>query len=136
MKVTQLNKPILQKFRQDFMKLTNRFAELSTLENVSWELGNCSFNPDEATFKLVLRVDGAKTTGQKDLEFWSKLEGVDPKADHPIYELLEYNIKGRKYPWIYKHKGSEGRYKATTQWAKANFPAKGDWAKSQQMETK
>jgi len=122
MKVTQLNKPILQKFRQDFMKLTNRFAELSDLENVTWELGNASYNSDEATFKLVLRVDGAKTKGQKDLEFWSKLEGVDPTVDHPIYELLEYNNKGRKYPWIYKHKGSEGRYKATTQWAKANFP--------------
>jgi len=124
MKVTQLNKPILQKFRQDFMKLTNRFAELSELENISWELGNCSFNPDEATFKLVLRVDGAKTTGQKDLEFWSKLEGVDPTIDHPLYELIEYNTKGRKYPWIYKHKGfgKPCRYKATTQWAKANFP--------------
>jgi hypothetical protein len=69
-----------------------------------------------------LRVDGAKTKGQKDLEFWSKLEGVDPTIDHPLYELVEYNSKGRTYPWIYKKKGSVSRYKATTQWAKANFP--------------
>lgn len=122
MKVTQLNKPILQKFRQDFMKLTNRFAELSDLENVTWELGNASYNPDEATFKLILRVDGAKTQGQKDLEFWSKLEGVDPNKEHELFELVEFNSKGRTYPWIYKKKGSETLYKATTQWAKANFP--------------
>ena len=105
----QLTKSLLKIIREDFNRATSLYRENLKGTGLTLELGNCSYNADEATFKLHLRVDGAKTKGQKDLEFWSKLEGVDPTIDHPLYELLEYNSKGRTYPWIYKKKGSVSR---------------------------
>ena len=118
----QLTKNLLKIIREDFNKVTSQYRENLKGSGYTLELGNCSYNPDEATFKLHIRVDGAKTKGQKDLAFWSKLEGVDPTIDHTLYELVEYNTKGRKYPWIYRNRRDGQMYKASTQWAKANFP--------------
>ena len=48
-----------------------------SLEQFIVEIGSANFNDTEGTFKVNLRMKGAKSQSQKDLEDFAKIDGLD-----------------------------------------------------------
>ena len=130
MKIDKLDRPTLEMLRKALdSHLANTTMWLS-FEGVSIELGSCSYDSGQATFKLQLKVDGAETREQKALKMFAKLDGIDLDKEHPRYKLVEFHSKKRQYPYIYIDKTKPNiKFKGTTDWAIRNFGKSGTWQK-------
>ena len=70
------------------------------------EVGNCSYNGGEATFKVKVLLKGAKTREQIDLEFYAELHNLDltktAKLMGEDMQLSGYKSRARKKPYVLK----------------------------------
>jgi len=68
------------------------------------EVGNCSYNGGEATFKVKVLLKGAKTREQIDLEYYAELHKLDltkiAKLQGEDMSLVGYKARARKKPWV------------------------------------
>ena len=96
-----------------------------------FELGSCTYERDgsNATFKLNVRVKGAKTREEKQLNTFADLDDIDINKTWTEgtrkFKLCGYNTKAPKFPYLMKDINSSGSqtYKIGTSTAKRWFPS-------------
>jgi len=76
----------------------------SDLSDIKIEVGNCSYRGGEATFKVKVLMEGAKTREQEDLEYYAELHKLDltkiAKLMGEDMSLVGYKSRARKKPWV------------------------------------
>ena len=86
--------------------------------NITIEVGNCSYSGGEATFKVKCLLKGAKTRQQQDLEFYAELHKLDLTTVEKLMgedmQLVGYNSRARKKPWILKRLRDGAEFVADT----------------------
>jgi hypothetical protein len=79
----------------------NMFADKT---DIQIEVGNCSYRGGEATFKVKVLMEGAKTREQEDLEYYAELHKLDltkiAKLMGEDMSLVGYKSRARKKPWV------------------------------------
>ena len=89
------------------------------------KVGNASFDYDEVTFKLNLRIKGAETREQKDLRRFAELDNVDTAKIAEVrgekYSLIGYRVKARSRPYIVQNLHDNKEYIFTTDMAQKYF---------------
>ena len=105
--------------------LDNILRDNERLEQFNVTVGNASFNDDEATFKLNIRVKGAKSQSEKDLELYGNMNNLDlekvSKIDGKTFKLSGFRRKARSKPYLIKQLGTDKEYIITTEVAKKYF---------------
>ncbi len=99
--------------------------KLKDMDNFEVEVGGANFNDTEATFKVNLRMKGAKTQAEKDLEDFAKIDGLDltkiAKLDGKDFSLSGFRRKARTKPYLIQDLKNGGEYIITTDTAKKYF---------------
>ena len=94
-------------------------------EDFDVEIGNANFSDTEVTFKLNLRLKGAKTQSQKDLEDFAEMYKLDltkiANLDGKDFSLSGYRRKARTKPFLIQDLKNGGEYIITTATAKKYF---------------
>ena len=88
--------------------------KLKDVDNFEVEVGGASYNDTEVNFKINLRMKGAKTQSQKDLEDFAEIDGLDltkiAKLDGKEFKLSGYRRKARKKPFLIMDVKGGGEY--------------------------
>ena len=117
-----LNRKIVKDLRSI---LDDALNDNESLEQFIAEIGNASFNDTEVTFKVNLRLKGAKTQSQKDLEDYAQMYKLDltkiAKLDGRDFSLSGYRRKARTKPFLIQDLKNGGEYIITIDTAKKYF---------------
>lgn len=99
--------------------------KLKGMDNFEVEVGGANFNDTEATFKVNLRMKGAKTQAEKDLEDWAGIYKLDltkvARLDGKEFKLSGYRRKARKKPFLIMDVKGGGEYIIDDDTAKRYF---------------
>ena len=91
----------LDTIRKQMQNALNMFADKT---DIQIEVGNCSYRGGEATYKVKVLMEGAKTREQEDLEFYAELHKLDltmiAKLMGEDMSLVGYKSRARKKPWV------------------------------------
>jgi len=102
--------------------LDDALNDNESLEQFIVEVGSANFNDTEVTFKINLRMKGAKSQSQKDLEDFAKIDGLDlAKLDGKDFSLSGFRRKARTKPYLIQDLKNGGEYIITTDTAKRYF---------------
>jgi len=111
--------------RKTVKDLRDKLQSMVEMEGYEVTVGNASFNDDEVTFKLNLRVDGASTQAEKDLEQWAEIHNLDltktARMNGKTFILSGYRRKARTKPYLMKDIASGVEYITTQDMAKQYF---------------
>ena len=111
--------------RKTVKDLRDKLQGMVELEGYEILVGNASFNDDEVTFKLNIKVKGAKSQAEKDLEQWSTIHNLDltktARIDGKTFMLSGYRRKARTKPYLMKDMASGNEYIATSYTVKMYF---------------
>ena len=117
-----LNRKIIKDLRDKLQSTLESFQDQSDFD-VS--VGNASFNDTEVTFKVNLRMKGAKSQSEKDLENFAEMDGLDlskiAKLDGNDFSLSGFRRKARTKPYLIQDLKTGGEYIITTDTAKKYF---------------
>jgi len=120
--VEKLDRQILKRVRET---LNNILRDNERLEQFDVTVGNASFSNDEVTFKLNLKIKGAKSQSQKDLETFGEMDNLDltkiAKLDGKDFSLSGFRRKARTKPYLIQDLKNGGEYIITTEVAKKYF---------------
>ena len=99
--MTQFTRSQLNTLRKQMQNALNMFADKT---DMTIDVGNCSYRGGEATFKVKVLMEGAKTREQEDLEFYAELHKLDltkiAKLMGEDMSLVGYKSRARKKPWV------------------------------------
>ena len=99
--------------------------KLKDMDNFIVEIGSANFNDTEVTFKVNLRMNGAKSQSEKDLEDFAKIDGLDlskiAKLDGKDFSLSGFRRKARTKPYLIQDLKTGGEYIITADTAKKYF---------------
>ena len=107
--------------------LDQKLSEIASWIDDGYEIlvGNASFNDDEVTFKLNIKVKGAKSQAEKDLEQWAEIHNLDltktARIDGKTFRLSGFRRKARTKPYLMKDIASGNEYIATPDTVKMHF---------------
>ena len=111
--------------RKTVKDLRDKLQGMIELEGYEILVGNASFNDDEVTFKLNIKVKGAKSQAEKDLEQWAEIHNLDltktARMDGKTFILSGYRRKARTKPYLMKDIASGVEYITTQDIAKTYF---------------
>ena len=117
-----LNRKIVKDLRSI---LDDALNDNESLEQFIVEIGNANFNDTEVTFKVNVRLKGAKSQSQKDLEDFAQMYKLDltkiAKLDGKDFSLSGYRRKARTKPFLIQDLKNGGEYIITTATAKKYF---------------
>tara|TARA_R100001015_G_C4602834_1_gene157806 strand:+ start:834 stop:1238 length:405 start_codon:yes stop_codon:yes gene_type:complete len=117
---TELNSVLKESVRHESGFLDDQLQEMYEVE-----VGSANFNDTEVTFKINLRLKGAKTQSQKDLEDFAKIDGLDltkiAKLDGKDFSLSGFRRKARTKPYLIQDLKNGGEYIITADTAKKYF---------------
>lgn len=109
----------LADLRAEMQALLNKYGVDSNLEIA---VGNMKFNEAEVEIKVKAKVVGAKTLTNVILE--SRVAALGMKMKNKFGdELVDYNTRAHKMPFVYINAADGKRYKCTEQMAKMRFAA-------------
>ena len=118
----KLDRQVLKRVRET---LDNILRDNERLEQFDVTVGNASFSNDEVTFKLNLKIKGAKSQSQKDLETFGEMDNLDltkiAKLDGKDFSLSGFRRKARTKPYLIQDLKNGGEYIITTEVAKKYF---------------
>ena len=118
----KLDRQVLKRVRET---LDNILRDNERLEQFDVTVGNASFSDDEVTFKLNLKIKGAKSQSQKDLEIYGGMDNLDltkiAKLDGKDFSLSGFRRKARTKPYLIQDLKNGGEYIITTEVAKKYF---------------
>ena len=96
-----------------------------SMDNFIVEVGSANFNDTEVTFKVNLRMEGAKSQSEKDLEDFASIDGLDltkvATLDGKEFKLSGFRRKARTKPYLIQDLKNGGEYIITTDTAKRYF---------------
>ena len=114
--MTTFTRQQLNTLRKQMQNSLSMFADKT--DDLTIEVGNCSYSGGEATFKVKVLLKGAKTRKQTDLEFYAELHKLDLTAVEKLMgedmQLSGYNTRARKKPWILKRLRDGAEFVADT----------------------
>jgi RecB family endonuclease NucS len=132
--MTELSKQIVKDLRVKLMNVFEVAPHTPTLveedlkaldDNYDITVGNASFDSQEVTFKLTLRLKNAERKESMDLNRYADLYNVEPQkvADvHGIkYKLVGYRVKARKQPFIVLNLTNNKEYLFTEDLGRKHF---------------
>ena len=98
---------------------------LPQFEGLEIHAGKCSFDQDVATFKLEVKVKGAKSQSERHLALYADAYGLDvskiAKEQGKSFALIGYNYKASKYPFELQDLATGKEYKISLDHAKSLF---------------
>ena len=99
--------------------------KLTDLDNFEVEVGSANFSDTEVTFKVNLRIKGAKSQSEKELEDWAGIYKLDlnkvARLDGKEFKLSGYRRRARKKPFLIKDLQNGGEYIISDDIAKKYF---------------
>jgi len=105
--------------------LDDALNDNESLKEFIVEIGSANFNDTEVTFKVNLRMNGAKSQSEKDLEDFAKIDGLDlskiAKLDGKDFSLSGFRRKARTKPYLIQDLKTGGEYIITADTAKKYF---------------
>ena len=105
--------------------LDDALNDNESLKEFIVEIGSANFSDTEVTFKVNLRMNGAKSQSQKDLEFYGNMHNLDlskiAKLDGKDFSLSGFRRKARTKPYLIQDLKTGGEYIITTDTAKRYF---------------
>ena len=125
--MTNFTKAQLKELRSEMQSLllSHPFEEAIELQIKSINVGSCTYNGGEATYKVNVLLDGAETKEQKDLTQMAKLMGLDTSkikdTQGMSLSLIGYKSKAPKMPWIVQDLKTNKEYKLTDTQAESLF---------------
>jgi hypothetical protein len=89
-------------------------------------VGNATYNDDEVTFKLNVKIKGSKSESQKDLELYGvQFDNLDitkiARMNGKPYSLVGYRRRARKNPYLIQELDNGKQYTIATDTAKKYF---------------
>lgn len=113
--VTTFDKTTLKALRQEMQAVLDKFGA-----NIKFEVGNMRFSEAEVDIKVKAVIKGATTRTDKQLELYAKMAGITKFKNARGEELIKYNSRSYKYPFVYK--GTDGKmYKCSERQAQVLF---------------
>jgi len=104
--MTQFTRSQLNELRKGMQSALDSITNGTHLSDITFDVGNCSYNGGEATFKVKVLLKGAKTREQNDLEFYAELHNLDltktAKLMGEDMQLSGYKSRARKKPYVLK----------------------------------
>jgi len=120
LKVSKFDKFTCQVLRNELRAvLTKHLGENANLEFI---IGNMKFLDESAEIKLTAKVKGGKTAEEKSAEKMAKLLGLTTEPRNGK-QLVKYNPRSYKYPFVYKNLLDGKNYKCDEHRAKLYFTA-------------
>ena len=117
--MSQFTRKQLDTIRKQMQNALNMFADKT---DIQIEVGNCSYRGGEATFKVKVLMEGAKTREQQDLEFYAELHKLDLTLTMgEDMQLVGYKARARKKPWILKRLRDGAEFVADTNLVERHF---------------
>ena len=102
---------------KDLRNTLQAHLDLADLAAITIDVGNCTYNGGEATFKVKLTKEGAVSQEAELLERYAGMYGIDPTRIGIIngqsVTLQGYNIKARKMPWMVSSLTTDSKWKLT-----------------------
>ena len=99
--MTTFTRKQLDTIRKQMQNSLSLFADKTDMQI---EVGNCSYRGGEATFKVKVLMEGAKTREQEDLEYYAELYKLDltkiAKLQGEDMSLVGYKARARKKPFV------------------------------------
>ena len=99
--MSQFTRKQLDTIRKQMQNALNVFADKT---DITIEVGNCSYRGGEATYKVKVLMEGAKTREQEALEYYAELHKLDltmiAKLMGEDMSLVGYKSRARKKPWV------------------------------------
>ena len=125
--MTNFTKQQLRDLRNEMqgVLLTHPFEETIDLPIAKINVGSCTYNCGEATYKVTILLDGALTKEQKDLRDMAGLYNFDldkiGNTQGMKFKLVGYKTKAPKMPWIVVDTLTNIEYKLTHDQAERLF---------------
>jgi len=120
--MTQFTRQQLNTLRKQMQNSLSLFADKTDMQI---EVGNCSYRGGEATFKVKVLMEGAKTREQEDLEFYAELHKLDTSLVRKLMgedmELIGYKARARKKPWVLLRQRDGAEFVADTNLVERHF---------------
>jgi hypothetical protein len=105
--------------------MQNSLSLFADKTDMQIEVGNCSYRGGEATFKVKVLMEGAKTREQEDLEFYAELHKLDTSLVRKLMgedmELIGYKARARKKPWVLLRQRDGAEFVADTNLVERHF---------------
>jgi len=124
--MTKFDRPTLRALRSDLDELLATFN--TSKHDIKIELGGCNYSDGEATFKLKVTKNGAKTRVQELTEQMARLEELDlskiANLDGDDYSISEFRPKASKRPWLITKLKTGQLYTVDTNTVKRHFSVK------------
>ena len=118
-KFTKFDRKNLTALRDEMQALLSKYGIDSNLE---FDVGGIKFSESEVEIKVKAKVVGAKTFTNIILE--SRVAALGLKMKNKLGdELVDYNTRAHKMPFVYINAADGKRYKCTEQMAKMRFAA-------------
>ena len=96
----KFDKPTARKIRDAMQEALDK----ADVNGVTIEIGNCTYSGGEATYKVKVLLDGAKSKEEQDLEQMATLMGLNTYKIATLQgmrvSLVSYNSRARKRPWV------------------------------------
>lgn len=104
-KFAKFDKATLKALRAEMQEVMNKYAVKA---NLDIEVGNMRFSDAEVEIKVKAKVKGAVTMTDRLLESVAASAGIKNFKNAKGDELVKYNSRSYKYPFVYK-KASDGK---------------------------
>ena len=122
----KFDKPTARKIRDAMQEALDK----ADVNGVTIEVGNCSFTEGEATYKVKVLLDGAKSKEEQDLEQMANLMGLNTYKIATLQgmrvSLVSYNSRARKRPWVVQDLTTVKKYIIDDDTAKRLFGAEAE----------
>ena len=119
----KFDKPTARKIRDAMQEALDK----ADVNGVTIEIGNCSFTDGEATYKVKVLIDGAKSRDEEALEQMATLMGLNTYKIATLQgmrvSLVSYNSRARKRPWVVQDLTTGQKYIIDDDTAKRLFGA-------------
>ncbi len=119
----KFDKPTARKIRDAMQEALDK----ADVNGVTIEIGNCSFTEGEATYKVKVLIDGAKSRDEEALEQMATLMGLSTYKIATLQgmrvSLVSYNSRARKRPWVVQDLTTAQKYIIDDDTAKRLFGA-------------
>ena len=117
-----LNRKLVKNLRAE---LDDSLNDNESFEQFIVEVGSANFSDTEVTFKVNLRIKGAKSQSEKELEDWAGIYKLDlnkvARLDGKEFKLSGYRRRARKKPFLIKDLQNGGEYIISDDMAKKYF---------------
>jgi hypothetical protein len=121
MTISTFDRATCQRLRTDLQKVLDAYA---TKQGITLTVGNMSFTSEAVSIKMEAKVAGGKGLREQKLDSSLKLQASMDRLSLDVIkgkQLVGYNSRAHKMPYIYLEVATGKRFKTTRSMAKVYF---------------